>query len=474
MNKNYNLKDKIQLDNIDYETQNLQSIANLVEKYTPKQILQNESKMSEEMRERYPTLARMEDLNVAVKYEEISQISEEDSNRINELLSELSDQKLSEVLLNPEFPPTLLESLARFEDRYIRKLVAQNPNLPVEKMFDTLGIEFPLEIVENSVFNLAFLEDFDILKNQPYFLLSLTNCIKDRDLFNALAINNIAYSSECDSILKMVKNPNVLSGVYNFQLKIKNNKTGVASYQDMLYITKLNILNNPNCPENLIQESFSSILSDNYMQTSYTLVKTWLQREDLSLDLYNFLVNNHEPHNKLSSIFFVSKHFKGDELNQQVENLVKRNPPYHFGILKNPNLNSDQLNQIYDSMIGSYKYGNLSFGYIQEVIKHPEVSSTLVKKIFEDITIIFPIDFKSALKIAIENPNITNEAFDSIPKDKICNIYQEYIFVLGESNLGITSHIPITNRIFHIQRIKEVEQKISNLEARKLADPDFF
>jgi hypothetical protein len=71
-----------------------------------------------------------------------------------------------ELATNPATDPDILRKLSRSNDRAIRQAVAENPNAPIETLWELIG-DFPQEVTENPILDLLILDNPLWLLNVP-------------------------------------------------------------------------------------------------------------------------------------------------------------------------------------------------------------------------------------------------------------------------------------------------------------------
>jgi hypothetical protein len=98
------------------------------------------------------------------------------------------------IASDPSTDPRILQELATVKDRELRQQVARNPNTPIEVLWQ-LGVDFPAEVLENPIFQLLQLEDFDLPAKIPHCtLISLLQCDRVPHLFMQYALGQQDYS----------------------------------------------------------------------------------------------------------------------------------------------------------------------------------------------------------------------------------------------------------------------------------------
>ncbi|MGD1918207.1 MAG: hypothetical protein ACFCAD_04580 [Pleurocapsa sp.] len=111
---------------------------------------------------------------------------------------------------NENTPPEILTELTTSKDKEIRRLVASNPNTPIE-ILEKLGEEFPDAIVDYPVFDLLLLEN----PENKFVLISLARAsttsveklkelanYQDQDIREAVVVNNKTPADIIDSIFE--------------------------------------------------------------------------------------------------------------------------------------------------------------------------------------------------------------------------------------------------------------------------------
>ena len=97
------------------------------------------------------------------------------------------------VAKNPSTPPELLRELANSNDATTHQNVAANPNTPTEVLLN-LGAKFPEQLLDNPIFSLLLLENFNLVNKMPISpLISILNLEKAPVFFLEQAVNIEGY-----------------------------------------------------------------------------------------------------------------------------------------------------------------------------------------------------------------------------------------------------------------------------------------
>ncbi len=100
----------------------------------------------------------------------------------------------AQMASNPHTDPQLLRHIATEADWEQRRLVASNPNTPVEVLWQ-LGIDFPEAILDNPLFGLLQLEQLQLAAQIPHSTLtSLLQCERVPKSFMEYAVSQQDYS----------------------------------------------------------------------------------------------------------------------------------------------------------------------------------------------------------------------------------------------------------------------------------------
>ena len=106
--------------------------------------------------------------DVALEKEARSQTTSKE--RLKELAA--MNDKLAEIVASNVFsPPELLAELVSHQNKAVKKAVVGNPNNHIETLFKLGAQYFSQELLNNSILQLAYLENPDFIKNIPFYTL---------------------------------------------------------------------------------------------------------------------------------------------------------------------------------------------------------------------------------------------------------------------------------------------------------------
>jgi hypothetical protein len=100
----------------------------------------------------------------------------------------------AQIAIDPNTNPELLRKIATVADLELRRLVASNPNTPIDVLWQ-LGIDFPETILNNPIFELLQLEQLHLAATIPHATLtSLLQCERVPKSFLEYAVSQQDYS----------------------------------------------------------------------------------------------------------------------------------------------------------------------------------------------------------------------------------------------------------------------------------------
>ncbi len=143
--------------------------------------------------------------------------------RLEELAQEPKMARL--VAANPNAPAELLLELSHSDDKAVRKACTSNANTPVEALLK-LGAQFPVQLLENPVFDLLLLAHPGLFEELP---TSTLNSLLKRDQVPAELIR-WAWKHGGDSTdYSLLMNPNIPADVLEDMCRVKDPEFRIAA-----------------------------------------------------------------------------------------------------------------------------------------------------------------------------------------------------------------------------------------------------
>ncbi|MEM7591755.1 MAG: hypothetical protein AAF383_09595 [Cyanobacteria bacterium P01_A01_bin.83] len=168
--------------------------------------------------------------NIALIQEAKSETTSGD--RLKEIAT-LNDELAKIVANNVIAPPELLEELSKSKSKAVTKVVAGNPNTPIETLFK-LGEYFPQELLTNPVFELLYLEQINFIQEIPEnTLYSLLQQENTPDFLFKSAINH--QDDRVQEILKLhIKSSEEIENYHDFAAQVIKEFSDTSTFSGLI------------------------------------------------------------------------------------------------------------------------------------------------------------------------------------------------------------------------------------------------